>query len=151
MRLPRLVAAALLAVAVPGSAMAADFFDARCPTPVVIHKAPKKAAVRVVTVPKHATVRVYRCDGWCEVTYGPYRGFVEGRYLVEGKRLAKKLTATPKYANRLNGPYVPVTVPPQTAWISSQTVNCCGRPNGRVWYFDGRYVDHPDMFRFLQR
>ena len=151
MRLPRLVAAALLAVAVPGSAMAADFFDARCPTPVVIHKAPKKVAPRVVTVPKHASVRVYRCDGWCEVTYGPYRGFVEGRDLVEGERRARKITATPKYGRKLNGPYVPVYVAPQTAWLSSQTVNCCGRPNGRVWYFDGRYVDRPDVFRFLQR
>ena len=46
MRLLRLAAVALLAVVIPGSAMAADFFDARCPTPVVIHKAPKKAAAR---------------------------------------------------------------------------------------------------------
>ncbi|MBN8996020.1 MAG: hypothetical protein J0H94_12405 [Rhizobiales bacterium] len=151
MRFLRVLAAAALAASVPAAAMAADFYSYNCPTPVVIHKAPKKAAPRIATVPRYSSVRVYRCDGWCEVTWGPYRGFVEGRFVVQGKHLAKKLTATPKYANRLKGPYVPVYVAPQTAWISSQTVDCCGRPNGRVWYFDGRYVDHPDVFRFLQR
>lgn len=151
MRLPAILAAAFLAASVPAAAMAADFYDYKCAAPVVIHKAPKKSAVKVVRVPQHSSVRVYRCDGWCEVTWGPYRGYVEGRYVVQGRHLPKKMTVTPKYAGRLNGPYVGARVLPQTAWISSQTVDCCGRPNGRVWYYDGRFVDHPDLFRFVQR
>jgi hypothetical protein len=151
MRLLRLFAGAAFAVSVPGAAIAADFYDYQCAAPVVIHKAPRKTAVHVATVPKAAFVRVYYCAGWCEVTWGPYRGYVEGRYVVQGFFLPKKLTATPKYANRLNGPYVPVAVPPQVAYLSSQTVDCCGRPNGRVWYYEGRFLDHPDLFRFVQR
>jgi hypothetical protein len=151
MRLLRLVSAALLAASVPAAASAADFYSYNCPAPVVIHKAPHKSAVRVVKVPRHATVKVFHCDGWCEVTWGPYRGYVEGRYVVQGRHLPRKMTVTPKYGNRLNGPYVGVTVLPQTAWISSQTVDCCGRPNGRVWYYEGRYLDHPDLFRFVKR
>jgi hypothetical protein len=151
MRLLRLFAAAALAAAVPGAAFAADFYDYRCPAPVVIHKAPHRSAARVATVPKRSVVKVFHCDGWCEVTWGPYRGFVEGRIMVEGRYLPKKMTVTPKYGNRLKGPYVGVAVPPQVAYLSSQTVDCCGRPNGRVWYFEGRYVDHPDVFRFVKR
>lgn len=151
MRLLRVVAAAFLAASVPAAASAADFYSYNCPTPVVIHKAPKKSAVKVVQVPRYATVKVYRCAGWCEVTWGSYRGYVEGRFVVEGRKLPKKLAATPKYGNRLNGPYVGIALQPQTAWLSSQTVNCCGKPNGRVWYYQGRYLDHPDVFRFLQR
>jgi hypothetical protein len=152
MRLVRLVAAALVAASVPVAASAADLSSYyNCPAPVVIHKAPHRSAAKVATAPRHATLKVFHCAGWCEVTWGPYRGFVEGRYLVEGRNLPRKMTVTPKYGNRLKGPYVGVTVLPQTAWISSQTVDCCGRPNGRVWYFEGRYLDHPDLFRFVQR
>jgi hypothetical protein len=151
MRLLRLVSAAVIAASVPVAASAADFYSYDCPAPVVIHKAPHKSAVRVVKVPRHATVKVFHCAGWCEVTWGPYRGYVEGRYVVEGRHLPKMMTVTPKYGNRLKGPYVGVTVLPQTAWLSSQTVDCCGRPNGRVWYYEGRYLDHPDVFRFVKR
>jgi hypothetical protein len=151
MRLLRLVSAAVIAASVPVAASAADFYSYNCPAPVVIHKAPHKSAVRVVKVPRHATVKVFHCAGWCEVTWGPYRGYVEGRYVVEGRHLPKMMTVTPKYGNRLKGPYVGVAVLPQTAWLSSQTVDCCGRPNGRVWYYEGRYLDHPDVFRFVKR
>jgi hypothetical protein len=151
MRLLRLVSAAVIAASVPVAASAADFYSYDCPAPVVIHKAPHKSAVRVVKVPRHATVKVFHCAGWCEVTWGPYRGYVEGRYVVEGRHLPKMMTVTPKYGNRLKGPYVGVAVLPQTAWLSSQTVDCCGRPNGRVWYYEGRYLDHPDVFRFVKR
>lgn len=151
MRLLRLVSTAVIAASVPVAASAADFYSYDCPAPVVIHKAPHKSAVRIVKVPRHATVKVFHCAGWCEVTWGPYRGYVEGRYVVEGRHLPKMMTVTPKYGNRLKGPYVGVAVLPQTAWLSSQTVDCCGRPNGRVWYYEGRYLDHPDVFRFVKR
>lgn len=151
MRLLRLAAATLLAAAVPGAAMAADYFEYQCATPVVIHKAPRKSAAKVAKAPKAARLRVYHCAGWCEVSFGPYRGYVEGRYVVEGRKLARNLTVTPKYGRKLGGPYVPVYVPPQTAYLSSPTVNCCGKPDGRVWYYEGRYLDRPDVFRFVRR
>ncbi len=151
MRFRQFVGAVLLAtaLAVPGAALAGGAYH--CPYAVILYQGPGHHYPPIVTAPQGATLRVYHCAGWCEVTWGAYRGWVQTRYIAKGyKNVAKNLLITPVHGN-LNGPYVPTYVKPQVAYLSSQTIDAYGRPNGRVWYYDGRYLDHPDTFRFVTR
>ncbi|MEI9900737.1 MAG: SH3 domain-containing protein [Hyphomicrobium sp.] len=132
----------------PAAALAGGY---RCPTSVVLYQGPGHHYRHVATAPAGAPLKVYHCAGWCEVSWGPYRGWVQTKYFAKGyQNVARRLTITPAYGD-LGGPYVPTYVKPRVAFLSSQTVDPWGQPNGRVWYYNGRYLDRPDTFRFVTR
>lgn len=151
MRFRQLVGAVLVAAAAiaPGAAFAGGSYH--CPYKVVLYQGPGHHYHHVATAPAGSTLRVYRCAGWCEVSWGAYRGWVQTKYIAKGyPHVARNLMITPLHGN-LDGAYVPTYVKPQVAYLSSKTIDDYGRPNGRVWYYNGRYLDHADTFRFVTR
>ena len=115
MRFGQLVGAALVAAAAvaPGAALAGGSYH--CPYKVVLYQGPGHHYHHVATAPAGATLRVYHCAGWCGVSWGAYRGWVQTRYISVGyPHVARNLMITPVHGN-LDGAYVPTYVKPQVA------------------------------------
>src|SRR3989442_1180764 len=74
------IAAAGLAV-LPGTASAGGWWHNR--DVVEIRVGPGITYAKLVLVPKHRRIRVYECSGWCDVSWGTYRGYVQTKYIVD--------------------------------------------------------------------
>jgi uncharacterized protein YraI len=129
---------------------------------------PGVAYAKLVLVPKHQRVQVYHCTGWCEVSWGAYHGYVQTKYVVNVLSDPANLTpkhhrpyVTPVFADHLtvtpvgsdgSGYLTPVYVPPAPAYLTSQVIAPYGgKPVGRIWYYQGRWLDHPDYFYDIGR
>ena len=152
MRIPFLSLVASLALLfAAGEAEAGSLYVSDTVTAsITLHAGPGPRYRRVVVVPAHAPVGVYHCAGWCEVTWGPYRGYASATFIAAGPaRFTSPMTITPV------GPraFRPVDVPLQPAYLTSQVDGPCryDRPTARIWYYDGRWLDRPDYFLFVQR
>lgn len=140
-------AAALLLVAGTDAALA---WSSNTTANVVIRNGPGTNYGRVTVVPAGETVEVYRCAGWCEVYYEGRRGWAYGKYIGGYAPLTQTLNVSPvrtRHGTKLK----PVYVPPQAAYLASAPI----RPGsaeqrdwyaGRAFYFNGRYLDRPDVF-----
>lgn len=155
------VVAAALAVA-PEAASAGGWWHNT--EAVEVRVGPGIAYAKVVLVPRYQHLRVYHCSGWCDVSWGNYHGYVQTRYVVNGYRGNVALRhhrhyVTPVFADHLfvspvtkhGRTYLsPIYAPPQPAYLTSQVISPYdgygGRPVGRIWYFQGRWLDHPDYF-----
>lgn len=81
MKTSMLAAAALLAAA---TAPASAYTGAYPTTAINMRTGPDVAYPPVMVIPAGAPLTVLGCLGgwqWCDVTYGPYRGWVAGMYL----------------------------------------------------------------------
>jgi uncharacterized protein YraI len=142
--LPALAAAVLLfpaATAEAGAAIAA--------VDLIIRDGPGTGHDRLMVIPAGRTVTVYRCAGWCAVSYEGCHGFAAARYLRATPPSAP-VTLTPVatgWGTRLR----PVYVPPRQAYLSSSPQRSPSKErafwyDGRAFYYDGRYGDRPDIF-----
>jgi uncharacterized protein YraI len=120
---------------------------------VEIRAGPGIAYATVAVVPRHGHLRVYGCTAWCDVTWGTYHGYVQTAYVLRGHgRFADHITASPAGEG---GTLTPVYVPPAPAYLTSQVLAPVDRyeaePVGRIWYYQGRFLDRPDYFYDLRR
>ena len=117
-------------------------------------------------MPRHQRLRVYHCAGWCDVSWGNYHGYVHTKYIVNGYTYPGHVTprhhlpyVTPRFADHLfvspvtrhgRSYLTPVYAPPQPAYLTSQVISPYAGydagPVGRIWYFQGRWLDRPDYF-----
>jgi uncharacterized protein YraI len=129
---------------------------------------PGIAYKKVVLVPKRQRLQVYECTAWCDVSWGPYHGYVDTKYIIDLVHLGDPYNITPKHhlpyvtprvAEHLTvapitrsgeGPLSPVYVPPATAYLTSQVIapwnGYDAKPIGRIWYYQNRWYDRPDYF-----
>ncbi|MCB1496048.1 MAG: SH3 domain-containing protein [Bauldia sp.] len=147
MLLRSLFVAAILALGVaPETAQA---WSSNTRTNLIIRNGPGTGYGRLTVIPAGDTVEVYRCAGWCEVYYKGHRGWVFGEYLGYAP-LTQTLNVSPvgtRHGTRLK----PVYVPPQAAYLASAPIRSPSEERvdwyaGRAMYFNGRYVDRPDVF-----
>ena len=166
-----IVAAAL--VVAPEAASAGGWWHNR--EAVEVRIGPGIAYARLVLVPKHQRLHVYHCAGWCDVSWGNYHGYVHTKYIVNdhadhyivngytnhgyvgpGHHLSY---VTPRFADHLfvspvtrhGRTYLtPIYASPQPAYLTSQVISPSrgydAGPVGRIWYFQGRWLDRPDYF-----
>jgi uncharacterized protein YraI len=149
MFLRSLFAAALVAlIAAPQAALA---WSSHTRTNLIIRNGPGTNYGPVTVIPAGKTVDVYHCAGWCEVYYEGCHGWVYGRYLARPYApLASTLTVSP-VQTRHGTMLKPVYVPPQQAYLASApfrppTEERADWYAGRAFYFDGRFLDRPDVF-----
>ena len=154
MRVSFVIQAAVIAVALAASqAASAGWWHNQ--EVLEIRVGPGIAYAKLVLVPKHQRLRVYQCSGWCDVTWGAYHGYVQTRYVVSGHaQFADHLTVSP--VARDGCTYLtPVYVPPAPAYITSQVLSPWdgygAKPIGRIWYYQGRWLDRPDYFYDVRR
>jgi uncharacterized protein YraI len=122
---------------------------------VVLYTGPGISHDRLLTIPAGARVEIYQCQGWCEVGYEGYRGWADrGCIKLDYLHTANSLVfASPVRA--AEGTYLtPVAVPRQPAYLASSPLRPPSdeRANwyeGRIFYFNGRYLDHADSFYIL--
>src|SRR5690606_23840935 len=128
-----------------------EAWSSRTTVAIYLRNGPGTDGKPITVIPAGATVEVYHCAGWCEVFYGGERGYVFGRYL--GDRYAP--LAQPVYVSPVKTPrgtmLSPVYVPPQTAYLASAPIRPPAYERadwyaGRAFYFNGRYLDRPDIF-----
>lgn len=127
---------------------AANAWSSRAQLNIVLRDGPGTTYSRVTVIPAGATVEVYRCGGWCEVLYKGCRGFVYGKFVHAP--LAETLYMTPVQTRR--GTYLkPAYVPPQNAYLASAPFRTASQERadwyaGRMFYYNGRFFDRPDVF-----
>ncbi len=141
-------AAALLLLAAPE---AANAWSGNTRTNLIIRNGPGTNYGPVTVIPAGKTVEVYHCAGWCEVYYEGCRGWVYGKYVTRGYApLASTVNVSPvrtPHGTRLK----PVYVPPQNAYLASAPIRSPSEERadwyaGRAFYFNGRYINRPDVF-----
>jgi uncharacterized protein YraI len=154
MRVSSLVKAAVVAAALvsPQAASAGWWHNQEA---LEIRVGPGIAYAKLVLVPRHQRLRVYQCTAWCDVTWGTYHGYVQTRYVVSGcAQFADHLTVSP--VTRHGYTYLtPVYVPPAPAYLTSEVLSPWdgygAQPVGRIWYYQGRWLDRPDYFYDVRR
>jgi len=136
------------AVAIP---QAASAWPCHARVNLIIRDGPGTNYGRLTVIPAGKTVEVYRCAGWCDVYYEGHRGWVYGKYVVRGYApLSSPITVSPvrtRHGTKLK----PVYVPPQQAYLASAPFRSPSEERadwyaGRAFYFNGRYLDRPDIF-----
>lgn len=158
-------AVAALVAGVPAAANAGGWWHNR--HAVEIRVGPGIAYAKLALVPRHQRLQVYSCTAWCDVSWGPYHGYVQTRYVVDLVHLGDPGNRTPKHhlpyvtprlaghlflspvARQVGAPLTPVYVPPAPAYLTSQVIAPYGygaTPVGRIWYYQGRWYDRPDYF-----
>jgi uncharacterized protein YraI len=151
MRIPSLVMA-IAAFILPAAAHAGWWQNEDV---VEIRVGPGIAYAKLALVPRHQHLRVYECSAWCDVEWGTYHGYVQTKYIVRGHaHFANRMTVSPVF-----GPgytyLTPVWVPPAPAYITSQELSPWSpygaQPVGRIWYYQGRWLDRPDYFYDVRR
>jgi len=145
-------AAAAAALALPQAASAGWWHNQEV---LEIRVGPGIAYAKLAMVPKHQRLRVYQCTAWCDVTWGTYHGYALARYVVSAHaRFADHLTVTP-VTGRGYTYLAPVYVPPAPAYLTSQVLSPWdgygAEPVGRIWYYQGRWLDHPDYVYDVRR
>lgn len=122
---------------------------------VEIRLGPGIAYAKLALVPKHQRLRIYECTSWCDVTWGIYHGYVQTKYIVSGHaQSADHLMVSPVTAPGYTF-LTPVYVPPAPAYLTSQVLapweGYGGAPVGRIWYYQGRWLDRPDYVFDVRR
>jgi uncharacterized protein YraI len=139
-------AAVVVAVAAPDAAQA---WSCRASATVMLRTGPGTNYGAITRIPAGALVNVYGCAGWCRVAYRGTPGFVFERVLGYGS-LRQPLYLSPVQTRK--GTYFsPVYVPPQTAYLASAPIRPASYERadwyaGRAFYFNGRYLNRPDLF-----
>jgi hypothetical protein len=147
MLLRTLIRVAILAAvfAAPHAAKAGGSWHTKEAT--IIRVGPGIPYAKLKWLPAGARLKVYHCEAWCEVAWGVYHGWANAKYIVAGEgEFAHRL-----YISPIEGPggstWQPVYLPPQQAYVSSQSFSHHPydyRPSGRIYYYQGRYLDRPD-------
>jgi hypothetical protein len=154
MRLTTLIggAAIIACLALPEAASAGWW---RNDDAVEIRVGPGIAYARLVLVPRHQRLKIYGCSAWCDVDWGAYHGYVQTDYIVRGHaHFADHMKVSPVFEP--GDTYLtPVYVPPAPAYITSQVLPLSGyhgaQPVGRIWYYQGRWLDRPDYYYDVRR
>jgi hypothetical protein len=141
------------AVTVPQAASAGDWWHNE--DVLEIRVGPGIAYAKLALVPRHQRLRVYRCTAWCDVSWGAYHGYVQTRYIVRGHaKFADHLFVTP-VSKHGYGYLSPVYLPPAPAYLTSQVLSPWegygAQPVGRIWYYQGRWLDRPDYAYDVRR
>src|SRR4051794_33135381 len=138
---------------------------------VEVRVGPGITYAKLVLVPKHQRLQVYHCSGWCDVSWGTYHGYVQTKYVINGLTDPANITpkhhrpyVTPVFAEHLYVSPVsrhgysylqPVYVPPAPAYLTSQVLapwdGYGAMPVGRIWYYQGRWLDRPDYAYDIRR
>jgi len=147
-----LVAIATTAVVLPAAAHAGWWQNDDA---VEIRVGPGIAYARLVLVPRYQHLRIYECSAWCDVTWGTYHGYVQTKYIVRGHvHFADRMTVSPVFAPGYTY-LTPVYVPPAPAYLTSQELSPAAPygapPVGRIWYYQGRWLDRPDYYYDVRR
>ena len=162
MNVRRLVGAAVAAIVLLGP-QAAWAVPGWATSSVPLWRDPLNQSRQLALIPAGAPVEVYRCGHWCEVTYGAEHGWAAADAIVTPDENFQPAFVSPFPGRDGEVRLQPIYVPPAPAYLASTAGQPCVslRPcrdthygswyAGKTFYFNGRFVDRPDVFAIVGR
>src|SRR5690242_8679993 len=86
---------AMLVAGAPSAASAGGWWYNR--QALEIRVGPGIAYAKLALIPKRQRLQVYECTAWCDVSWGPYHGYVQTRYVIDLVNLGDPYNITPKH------------------------------------------------------